>query len=235
MSSVNLSENLETIRRVSAPLGIDLLSSARIGEEAREGFDRSLLDLAPGLDYAIVIGIRLSPTVLETVKTAPTWTYYYHYRTVNFALDQAALVISGECQRMGYRAFPVPASQILDWDRLAGHLSHREMAAIAGLGWRGRNNLLVNGEFGSQCRYTTVLTEMPLPDPEPLEHAGCGECVRCVSACPAGAIHEAPEDFDLDRCAAQIRRFSKTEKLNVLICGLCIRACPGAGGPRKAE
>jgi len=36
-----------------------------------------------------------------------------------------------------------------------------------------------------------------------------------------------PEDFELDRCAAQLRRFSKSEKLNTMICGLCVRVCGG--------
>jgi epoxyqueuosine reductase QueG len=123
---------------------------------------------------------------------------------------------------------PVPASQILDWDRLLGHLSHRAMAERAGLGWRGRNNLLVNPRFGSMVRYATVLTDMPIPDrgggEEPL---GCGACSACIGACPVGAIHDTPERFELDRCAAQLRRFSREEKLNTMICGLCVRVCPG--------
>lgn len=178
------------------------------------------------LSGAVVIGMKLSTPVLETVRRAPTWTYYHHYRMINIALDQAALRIAGECRRMGHRAFPVPASQILDWERLVGHLSHREVGALAGLGWRGRNNLLVHPEYGSQVRYATVLTDLPLP-PGRTAGGDCGACVSCISACPVGAIHEAPESFDLDTCSAQIRRFARDEKLNTLICGLCVRACSG--------
>ncbi len=231
MDNPKPAENLRMLRKASRHTGIDILSSARVDDECRSRFDESIRDISIGLDNAVVIGIRLSGPVLETVKTAPTWTYYHHYRMVNFALDQAALFIAGECRRNGYRALPIPASQILDWNRLRGHLSHREMAERAGMGWRGRNNLLVNGDFGAQVRLATILTGMPLPvrgisgGPE-----GCGECRSCISVCPVGAIGEGPEEFGLDRCAAQLRRFSKSEKLNTMICGLCVKVCNGGSG-----
>jgi len=219
-------EHLECLRTVAEQAGVDVIASARIDEHLRKTFHRAIADVSHGLDSAVVIGIRLSGSVLETVERAPTWTYYHHYRMVNIALDQAALRIAGECQRMGYRSLPVPATQILDWDRLAAHLSHREVGAHSGLGWRGRNNLLVHPEFGSQMRYTTILTDMPLPVSEAVQDS-CGDCMDCIDVCPVGAIKKDPELFDLDKCAAQLRRFSKEEKLNTLICGLCVRACSG--------
>jgi epoxyqueuosine reductase len=221
---------LEKLRLEAARFGVDVVSSARIGPAEKERFHASIREVAASLDRAIVLGCRLSGDVLATIEGAPNWTYYYHYRTVNFALDQAALFCATECRRMGYRAFPVPASQMMDWDRLLGHLSHRELGALAGIGWRGRNNLLVHPEFGSQVRYASVLTDAPLPDRGLAldAAAGCGDCRECVGVCPAGAIKMDPLKFDLDRCAAQVRRFSKSEKLNTLICGICVKACGGA-------
>jgi epoxyqueuosine reductase len=224
-------DNLANLQRMVEQRNVDLISSARVLSEHRERFHPSIREITTSLGHAVVIGIRLSEPVLRTVKVAPTWTYYHHYRMVNFALDQAALVLAGECRRKGFRAFPVPASQILDWDRLRGHLSHRVMGEIAGLGWRGRNNLLVNPRFGSMVRYATVLTDMPLPNrgiAEELE--GCGSCQACIAACPVDAIHEDATAFEFDRCAAQLRRFSRDEKLNTLICGLCVRVCRGSVG-----
>ena len=214
---------------------MDVVASARIGEDLKRTYHEALSNVADGLDSAVVIGVRLSGPVLDTVERAPTWTYYHHYRMVNMALDQAALRLAGECMRMGYRSFPVPASQILEWDRLKAHLSHREVGALAGIGWRGRNNLLVHPEYGSQVRYTTILTDMMLPAAGVCRDS-CGDCLECLSVCPVGAIKEDPEGFDLDKCAAQLRRFSKEEKLNTLICGLCVRACGGrAGSSRKRK
>ncbi len=221
-------KNLENLQSSAGHLGIDIFSSTIVDEKIRGGFHKSIKEVSLQLDYAVVIGICLSASILETVKVAPTWTYYYHYRIVNFALDQAALFISGECGRMGYSALPIPASQIMDWNRLSGHLSHRELGASAGLGWWGRNNLLVNPEHGAHIRLATVLTNMPLPDMgEDREMPGCGDCYKCIDVCPVGAIHEEPEDFNLDKCTAQLRRFSKSEKLNTMICGLCVKVCDG--------
>ncbi len=235
MSGKSLSEkHIERLQDVAEQTGVDVIGSARIDGLLRKTFHGAIAGISTGLGSAVVIGIRLSRPVLETVERAPTWTYYHHYRMVNIALDQAALRIAGECRKAGYRSLPVPASQILDWDQLAAHLSHREIGAVAGLGWRGRNNLLVHPEYGSQVRYATILTDMPLPVGEAVR-GSCGDCTACLPVCPVGAIKENPEEFDLDKCAAQLRRFSKEEKLNSLICGLCVRACSGRSGSKRGN
>ena len=222
-------ENLETLREAARRFGMDVVSSAKIGPGDKARFHSSIRETSARLDFGIVLGLRLSDRVLDTIAGAPNWTYYHHYRTVNLALDQAALYCAGECQRMGRRAFPVPASQIMDWENLKAHLSHRELGGLAGIGWRGRNNLLVHPEFGSQVRYVSVLTDLPLPE-RGIELDGgmdCGECRACVGVCPAGAIEMDPNAFNLDKCTAQVRRFAQSEKLNTLICGICVRACGG--------
>jgi epoxyqueuosine reductase len=230
-------KNLEALRRAARRFGIDVVSSASIGEDDRARFHDSIRGTAALLDYGLVLGLRLSSQVLDTIDRAPNWTYYHHYRTVNFALDQAALFCAGECARMGHRAFPVPASQIMDWEKLSAHLSHRELGGRAGIGWRGRNNLLVHPEFGSHVRYVSILTDLPLPERGIAldESADCGRCRACVNVCPAGAIDMDPEAFNLDKCTAQVRRFSQSEKLNSLICGICVRACRGASGTAAAS
>ena len=209
---------------------MDLFGTALVDDEHRERFHESIRDISRSLPYAVSMGVRLSQPVLDTVLTAPTWTYYYHYRQANIALDQAAFGMAGVIQREGFRALPIPASQILDWELLRAHLSHREIGGLAGLGWMGRNNLLVTPEYGSQVRFVTVLTDMELPERSG-DHAGgdCGKCRACVKMCPVGAIDEDPGKFDLDKCAAQLRRFAKSEKINTMICGLCIKVCRGGG------
>ena len=59
----------------------------------------------------------------------------------------------------------MPASQIVDWEKQTAHLSHKKIGELAGIGFIGRNNLLVNPEIGSRFRLATILTNMPLePD-----------------------------------------------------------------------
>ena len=84
---------------------------------------------------------------------------------MNFFLDRGALLVADRIQKSGFRSLAVAASQIVDWDKQRAHLSHKHVGRAAGLGWFGRNNLLVNPELGSRFRLVTVLTDMPLePD-----------------------------------------------------------------------
>ncbi|MFH1368933.1 MAG: reductive dehalogenase domain-containing protein [Elusimicrobiota bacterium] len=189
-------------------------------------------DLTSRLTAGVSFGYRMSTGVLDTLTTAPNQVYYFHYQRVNMLLDQTALRITALIQKNGYCALPVPASQVVDWQKQYGTLSHREIARLAGLGWYGRNNLLVNPQYGSGVRYATVLTDMPMKFDKPLKDS-CGNCALCIAVCPAGAIKK--ESFDLALCTEQLKNFVKTEKIGQMICGLCVKACKGAGGRQKTE
>jgi epoxyqueuosine reductase QueG len=84
---------------------------------------------------------------------------------------------------------PVAASQLVDWKSQRGHLSHKHVARAAGLGWIGRNNLLVSERFGARIRLVTVLTELQLVVNSPTAR-DCGSCRDCLTVCPVGAIKE---------------------------------------------
>ncbi len=205
--------------------GIDLVGVADI-RGTKDHFHQLPGALLDQLPLAIVIGLRLSPGVLASVETGPTLVYYHHYRQVNSALDQAALKIAHEITASGHLAVPIAASQLVDWDKQIGHVSHKALAERAGMGWRGRNNLFVTERFGAQVRLAAILTDMLLEPGQPVK-SGCGSCRRCISVCPANAIKEDAKDFDGAACYSQIRRFVKTLRLGQNICGLCVRACPG--------
>jgi epoxyqueuosine reductase QueG len=131
--------------------------------------------------------------------------------------------ITSLIQKKAFNAFPIPASQIVDWKLQLGSVSHREVARLAGHGWYGKSNLLVNGSFGSCVRYVTVLTDMPLEMDKPAS-GNCGACSLCIDACPANAIRE--DGFDRDACHVKLKEFSKIQGIGQMICGVCIKACP---------
>lgn len=79
----------------------------------------------------------------------------------------------------------------------SGPVSERFFAARAGLGWIGRNGLLVRPQGGSYCFLASVLTTLDLPVDEPMP-VRCGSCHRCEQACPTGALSQG--GCDARRC-----------------------------------
>lgn len=214
-------------------------------------------DLAPrslpfelgDLPYAVSVGFRLSDPVMDGLVDRPTRTYQYHYRQVNLLIDHTLLRMLGKLHEFGYEGFPVPSSQIVDWEAGTGHLAHKVVASVAGLGWLGRNNLLVSPLYGARVRYGSLFTNAPLRLAAQAEESSgcsgkaggsnaggsayssrseCGSCFACLSVCPVGAIGKTRAEFDLEKCRQALKGFEKSENIGSMICGLCIKACCGA-------
>ena len=215
-------ENFEKLKKLALDEGMALFGAADI-TAARKDF---LIpqNIAKKFDKAVSLGFELSGPILETVEGAPNQMYYFHYQRANILLDQTALKISAAIQNDGFNAFPIPASQVIDWQKQLGSLSHREIARLAGHGVYGKNNLLVNKQFGSRVRYVTILTNIPLETGKPKE-GSCSGCNRCLDACPAKAIKD--DGFDRNACHMKLKEFSKIQGIGQMICGVCIRSCPG--------
>ncbi len=186
----------------------------------------SMLADAP-VTRAFVMALRLHKGVLYTIEGGPNALYMHHYKQVNYRLDRTALEVGEYLERHGYLAIAVAASQIVTKKPMTGHISHRTLAQAAGLGWRGRNNLLVTEKFGAQVRLVSVLTDAPLLPDSPVEGLHCGKCRACVSACPAKAIGESPDQFNLEACYAKLTEFTRIPFVSQHICGVCQKVCDG--------
>ncbi|MEK6528604.1 MAG: hypothetical protein AABZ36_06975 [Nitrospirota bacterium] len=160
--------NYDKLKKLALSSGISAFGSGYI-DDLKTHFDALPLEQTDGLSYGISIAARVSDSVLHGITTGPTRHYLHHYKMLNLLLDQTALKLSLYIQETGYRALPIPASQIIDWEKQTAHLSHKMIALRAGIGWIGRNNLLVHPEFGSKIRLATVLTDMPLTTDKPVE------------------------------------------------------------------
>ena len=158
----------------------------------------------------------------------------YVIRQVKVMLDRdlAELLLEIQDRNTGILAvahLAIPATQIITRKPMRGHVCHRSLGWAAGLGWRGRNNLLVHPEYGSRARYVSALTDAPLEAGTPMS-GGCGDCFECVKACPAGAIHTSVRDFDIKACKAKLDEFTRLPFIGQHICGICVKACRGRGG-----
>lgn len=136
----------------------------------------------------------------------------------------------------GYRYLCIPP----DSDRIKNTfvsklyplISHKAAATSAGIGWVGKNGLLISPEYGPRLSLATVLTDAPLDAGTPIEFSMCGECNLCKEFCPSGAItgwewsrfDPYVELISLDRCRPHKKNSKALNgKPN---CGLCVNICP---------
>src|SRR3990167_5469244 len=150
-------KNYLNLKRFCQKQSIDLFGVADINKIKKDfALSQGLLER---FDKAVCLGLGLSKSILEEIESAPTRLYFHHYRTANALLDHVAFKAGNYIQKKGFFALPIPASQIIDWQSQKAHLSHKRIGYLAGLGWIGRNNLLVNKTLGSQFRIISILTD----------------------------------------------------------------------------
>jgi epoxyqueuosine reductase len=190
---------------------------------------------------AIAIGMVLQDNIVNLLPDddlAAAILYRHNsYDVVNLALDQIALRIANTLQRAGFYTFPIPASKRTDDDHISGIFSQKLAAYLAGLGWIGKNCLLITPAHGPRVRWVTILTNAPLrPTGMPGEQL-CGACSSCVDICPKHAFTGRPFHCDEPRearfdAAACDRYFRELEQSHgVAVCGLCLYCCPHGKKP----
>lgn len=214
----------ERLKNLAVSLGAGLFGVADL-DTIRA--DTDLLDRRyDEFSRGISIGVGLNEASLTGIRDKPTPEYCREYLRVNEVLDSIAGAVVKELKDMGANALAIPASEVVDWEHLRGHLPHKLIGRYAGLGWIGRNILLVNPDYGARVRYVTVLTDAGLLPDSPIAE-DCRECMRCVAVCPAHAANADPSQFDLRACFNTLAAFNEVLGEPHFICGICIKACRG--------
>jgi epoxyqueuosine reductase len=155
--------------------------------------------------------------------TLPRYAWRDHYSDLREKLNALGERIGGN-----YRVF-VDANQHVD----------REGAARAGVGFYGKNTLLITRRFGSWVVLGTLVTDAEIEPGAPLE-LDCGSCTRCIEACPTGALDD-PGVLDSTRCLSYwtqapgpIPEAYRAELgAQVYGCDICQDVCPWNRGVEK--
>lgn len=136
----------------------------------------------------------------------------------------------------GHRTLAIPPDSDRKKDTFISKLyslfNHKMAATSAGLGWIGKNGLLISPHYGPRLSLVTVLTDARLRPDTPIERCLCGECMLCIEHCPSKAItgtewsRSSPfvELVKLNACRSH--KAAKRATDNKPNCGLCINICP---------
>lgn len=113
-------------------------------------------------------------------------------------------------------------------------LDDRALAVRAGLGFIGKNTLLLHPKYGSWTLLGELLISANLPPDEPLTGGTCGSCRRCIDACPTGAL-QAPWELEPRQCLSYLTIEQRDEIPEELAermegwafgCDICQEVCP---------
>lgn len=190
----------------------------------------------PGARSVVMLGVNYWPGALR--QDGPVWARYalhddYH-DTIRPALAEAGRAIE-ELYGVGPEAHR--------WYVDTGPVLERGWAAKAGLGFAGKNAMLISPRFGNWLFLAAILTQVELVPDAPLraQRSGfadtgllCGKCTRCLDACPTQAF-AAPGVVDARRCISYLtiehkgiipRDLRPGIGSHIYGCDVCLEVCP---------
>ncbi len=232
MNTLSLSEQLTTFLTQSGANLVGFADIRPLPSGVRHNLPHAV-SIVHALAPEVVAGITQGPSE----QYGPTLEYQNEYQRANRVLTELADKGADWLEQKGYRAVPLPPTvDKVDENSLFTPLPHKTIATRAGLGWIGKTALLINKQYGSAFRLSSILTDAPLDLGRPQTESLCGKCTACVDACPVGAASGKNWQADMNRedffdavaCYHNAKNLGHTieNSTGSVICGICIPVCP---------
>ncbi len=240
-------QNLDEIRRFYAGL---LDASSCQGMVGVASFENVYEDLMPvqqakikdlvGKNYGVLvdtgsilsIAVAYPGSVIDCINVSQdnrvdyeSWNKYAdQYHRLNETLDNNAQAMAARFEGVAIPAtiegVAANVEDVTQYYPLT--ISHRAIAENAGLGWRGKNGLLINERYSCAIRFASVVTSLPLPQGSRIEPK-CGHCTACEDACTFIKYRSQLKNYR-ENCRKYLV-YLRSQGLNRDVCGKCIQAC----------
>jgi len=180
----------------------------------------------------ICIGVSYRTPIIDCIDSETAngvdyqlWNKYaLEYNRLNQILNQMAKDIAAQ-----FNGIPLAATiggminkinHVSDYFGMV--ISHRVVAENSGLGWRGKNQLIIHDRFSCAIRFASIIVPYPLKYGEK-SNSKCGSCTACEDVCSFIRNREKLPDYR-ENCRKYIL-FLKSQGIEKEICGKCIKAC----------
>lgn len=191
---------------------------------------KDLEAILPGARSLVVVAIRFPGAPEPAVPPAEPYGKVARYVQAEDYHREILPKLEALARRLDAAAGTTMSKAYVD----TGAINERAYAAQAGIGWVGKNALLIHPEEGSWMWLGEIVTRAELAHDEPIaDH--CGKCRRCLDACPTGAILENLRAIDSRKCLSYWniehrgpipQEFHKPMGDWLLGCDICQEVCP---------
>jgi len=187
------------------------------------------VSVVPFGEYITAYAKRITKNPLDSLQTSKSIIVVAKCTTYEEDVFKTSFITNSY---KGYTNIYVASNQLKTYIKSLGvraviehDLDQKACAIEAGLGWRGKNTLVVNKKYGTHLRFDTVVTDFVFSEYSSIVENECGECNLCIKACPHGCF--AAGKLDRDKC---FKKYLPKKRMNITkpipMCAECQKGCP---------